>query len=58
MFRGGGRGDGRGRGHGGGRSLMDDVVVQQPGIHFHQEVDLPLGDRTRGSIPNVVSFNC
>ena len=54
MFRGGGRG----RGCGGGRTLMDDFVAQQPGIHFHQEVDLPLGDRTRGSIPNVVSFNC
>ena len=49
MFRGGGRG--------GGRRFMDDFVAQQPtGIHFHQEVDLPLGDRTRGSIPNVVSF--
>ena len=54
MFRGGGRG----RGCGGGRVLMDDFVAQQPGIHFHQEVDLPLGDRTRGSIPNVVSFIC
>jgi len=58
MFRGGGHGGGRGRGRGGGRTLMDDFVSQQPGIHFHQEVDLPLGDRTRGSIPNVVSFNC
>ena len=58
MFRGGGRGGSHGRGRGGGRSFMDDVVVQQPGIHFHQEVGLPLGDRTRGSIPNVVSFNC
>ena len=58
MFRGGGRGRGHCRGHGGGRVLMDDFVAQQPGIHFHQEVDLPLGDRTRGSIPNVVSFNC
>ena len=54
MFRGGGRG----RGRGGGRTLMDDFVSQQQGIHFHQKVDLPLGDRTRGSIPNVVSFNC
>ena len=49
-------GGGHGRGRGGGRALMDDV--QQPGIHFHQEVGLPLGDRTRGSIPNVVSFIC
>jgi len=48
-------GGGRGRGRGGGPALMDDFVAQQPGIHFHQEVDLPLGDRTRGSIPNVVN---
>ena len=54
MFRGGGRD----RGCGDGRTLMDDFVAQQRGIHFHQEVDLPLGDRTRGSIPNVVSFTC
>ena len=54
MFRGGSRGWGRG----GGCVLMDDFVAQQPGINFHQEVDLPLGDRTRGSIPNVVSFIC
>jgi len=54
MFRGGGRG----RGRGGGRALMDDGDAQQPGIHFHQEVGLPLGDRTRGTIPNVVSFIC
>ena len=59
MFHGGGgRGGSRGRGRGGGRTLMDDFVSQQPGIHFHQEVDLPLGDRTRGSIPNVVTFIC
>ena len=45
-------------GRGGGCALMDDFVAQQPGIHFHQEVDLPLGDRTRGSIPNVLSFIC
>jgi len=43
-------------GRGGGRVLMDDADAQQPGIHFHQEVDLPPGDRTCGSIPNVVSF--
>ena len=54
MFHGGGRG----RGRGGGRALMDDVDAQQPGIHFHQEVDLPLDDRMHGSIPNVVSFIC
>ena len=53
MFHGGGRGRGRG---GGGCVFMDDVDAQQPGIHFHQEVDLPPGDRTCGSIPNVVSF--
>jgi len=45
-------------GRGGGCALMDDFVAQQPGIHFHQEVGLTLGDRTRGSIPNVVSFIC
>jgi len=54
MFRGGGRG----RGCGCGRMLMDDFVAQQPGIHFHQEVDLPLGDRMPGLIPNIVSFIC
>ena len=54
MFHGGSRG----RGRGGGRALMDDVDAQQPGIHFYQEVGLPLGDRTRGTIPNVVSFIC
>ena len=54
MFRGGSRG----RGRGGGRVLMDDADAQQPGIHFHQEVALSLGDRTCGSIPNVVSFTC
>ena len=54
MFRGGGCGGSRG----GGRVFMDDVDAQQPGIHFYQEVGLPLGDRTRGSIPNVVSFIC
>ena len=58
MFRGGGRGGGRGRGRGGGCGLMYDGDAQQPGIHFHQEVALPPGDRTRGSIPNVVSFIC
>ena len=58
MFCGGGHGGGRGRGPGGGRSLMDVVDAQQPGIHFHQEVDLPPGDRTRGSISNIVSFIC
>ena len=45
-----------GRCRGGGRVLMDDFVAQQPGIHFHQEVDLPLGDRMPGLIPNIVSF--
>ena len=50
MFRGGGSGRGRG--------LMDDGDAQQPGIHFHQPIALPLGDRTRGSIPNIVSFVC
>ena len=54
MFHGGSRG----RGRGGGRVFMDDVDAQQPGIHFHQEVGLPLGDQTRGTIPNVVSFIC
>ena len=50
MFRGGGRD--------GGRGLMDDRDAQQLGIHFHEAIALPLGDRTRRSIPNVVSFIC
>ena len=54
MFRGGGRGGGSGRG----RGPMDDRDAQQPGIHFHEAIALPPGDRTRGSIPNVVSFIC
>ena len=55
MFRHGG---GHGRGRGRGRGLMDDGDAQQPGIHFHQPIALPPGDRTRGSVPNVVSFVC
>ena len=58
MFRGGSCGGGCGRSHGRGRGLMYDGDAQQPGIHFHHAVDLPPGDRTRGSIPNVVSFIC
>ena len=54
MFRGGGRGGGRGRG----RGLMDDRDAQQLGIHFHEAIALPLGDRTCGTIPNVVRFIC
>ena len=54
MFHGGSRG----RGRGGGRVFMDDVDAQQPGIHFYQEVGLPLGDRMPGLIPNIVSFIC
>ena len=49
---------GRGRGRGRDRGLMDDGDAQQPVIHFHQPIALPLGDRTRGSIPNIVSFIC
>ena len=52
------RGCGRGGSHGRGRGLMDDRDAQQLGIHFHEAIALPLGDRTRGSIPNVVSFIC
>ena len=50
MFRGGGSGRGRG--------LMDDRDAEQPGIHFHKAIALPPGDRTRGTIPNVVRFIC
>ena len=52
------RGCGRGGGHGRGRGLMDDRDAQQPGIHFYEANALPPGDRTRGSIPNVVRFIC
>ena len=48
MFRGGGSGRGRG--------LMDDRDAHQLGIHFHEAIALPLGDRTCGTIPNVVRF--
>ena len=54
MFRGGGHGGGRGRG----RGSMHDCDAQQLGIHFHEVVSLPLSDRTRGSVSNVVSFVC
>ena len=54
MFRGGGRGGGSGRG----RGPMDDRDAQHPGIHFHEAIALPPGDRTRGTIPNVVRFIC
>ena len=50
MFRGGGRGGGRGR--------MHDSESQRPGVHFHEAITLPLGNRTSGSIPNVVRFIC
>ena len=43
MFGGGGHGGGRGRG----RGLMHDCDAQQPGIHFHEAIALPPGDRTR-----------
>ena len=54
MCRGGGRGSGRDRGPG----LMDDRDAQQPSIHFYEAIALPPGDRTCGTIPNVVRFIC
>jgi len=50
MFRGGGRGGGRGR--------MHHSESQRPSIHFHEAITLPSGNRTRGSIPNAVTFIC
>ena len=47
-----------GGGHGGGRDRMHDCDTQQPDIHFHEAIALPPGNRTRGSIPNVVRFIC
>ena len=54
MFRGGGCGGGRGTGCG----RMHDCDAQQPGIYFYEAIALPPGDRTRGTIPNVVRFIC
>ena len=54
----GGRGCGRGRwgGHGCGCnwSGLEDPLPRRPGLHFHRELALPLVDRTRGTIANVV----
>ena len=48
----------RGGGHGGGRGRMHDSESQRPGVHFHEAITLPLGNRTSGSIPNVARFIC
>ena len=56
MFRGGGGhygGGGRCGGRGSG-CMFADALAQRPGLHFHEAIALPSGNRTRGSIPNVV----
>ena len=46
---------------GGGCRMFEDVLPHSLGDHFYGAVGLPLGNRTRGSIPKIVilfsSFN-
>jgi hypothetical protein len=57
MFRGGGRcGGGRHGGFGGRGGMFEDALPHSPWLHFYGAIGLPLGYRTRGSIPNVVRF--
>ena len=58
MFRGGGghRGGGSRRGEHGRGCKFTDALAQHPGIHYHEAITLSSGNRTRGSIPNVVRF--
>ena len=57
---GGGRCGGRcgGCGHGRGSNwsadALEDPLPRRPGLHFHRALALPLGDRTRRTIANVV----
>ena len=44
---GGGHPIGRGRGRGGGAANLEEPLPRRPGLHFHRELALPLGDRTR-----------
>ena len=56
MFLGGGC-HGRSGRRGGGHGCMFKVAEPQyPGLHFFEAIALPLGIRTRGSIPNAVIF--
>jgi hypothetical protein len=52
MFRGGGR---RG-GFGGRGGMVEDALPHSPGLHFSGAIGLPLCNRMRRSIPNVVRF--
>jgi hypothetical protein len=57
MFRGGGcRGGGRRGGFGGRGGMIEDTLPHSSGLHFYGAIGLPLGNRTRGSIPNIVRF--
>jgi hypothetical protein len=47
----GGRGIGR-RGLGGRGGVLDDSMPLHPGLHFHHEITLPMGDP--GHVANVV----
>ena len=58
MFRGGGGhhgGGGRCGGRGSG-CMFTDALAQRPGLHFHEAVALPSGNRTHRLIPNAVRF--
>jgi hypothetical protein len=57
MFRGGSyRGGGRHGGFGGRGGMVEDALPHSPRLHFYGAIGLPFGNRTRGSIPNVVRF--
>lgn len=61
---GGGRGGGRRGGGDHGHYMFEEPpLARPPGIHFSNHIiDLPKGDRSRGTIPNIViffpSYNC
>jgi hypothetical protein len=54
MFLGGGRRGGFGCCGG----MFEDALLHSPGLHFYGygAIGLPLGNRKRGSIPNIVRF--
>jgi hypothetical protein len=47
----GGRGNGRG-GLGGRGGVLEDLLPLRPGLHFHHEITLPMGNM--GCVANVV----
>jgi hypothetical protein len=62
MLRGGGRrggghrAGGRRSGFGGRGGMFEDVLPQHLGLHFYGAVGLPLDDRMRKAVPNIIIF--